>query len=87
MTPDDEIEEERLDLLAEYDFNEPIDERFGPGTFGNHELLDRTYLMESSWRQFVLEHPTCFSDPGLFTQAKEIEARIADFYQAVGRRD
>ena len=87
MSDKEELEAERRELLAAYGFEESIEERFGPGTIGNHELLDRTHLVLAMWSQFVREHPSCYSDASLYRMASQIESMMADFYQTVGRRD
>lgn len=86
MTPE-ETEAERLDLLASFQREAGVQEGFGPGSFGNHELLDRVHLLEATWSRFVREHPSCYLDPLLYRRASEIESLMADFYQSVGQRE
>jgi hypothetical protein len=74
---------ERLHLTD----GETIEGRFGPSSFGYHELLDRAYLMQSNWETFIAEHPATLLDPERYRQAQEIAVAIAEFYQLVGRDD
>jgi len=66
---------------------EPLERRFGPGSFGYHELLDRAYLLGSNWEEFVASHPTTLLDPERYRKAREIAEAMAEFYQLVGRGD
>lgn len=86
-------EAERLNDLAEaresivMDKGETLEQRFGPGSFGYHELLDRAYLLASNWEEFVATHPTTLIDPERYRKAQEIAEAMAEFYQLVGRGD
>ena len=86
-------EAERQSLLAEardscpLDEGETLEERFGPGSFGYHELLDRSYLLLSNWEEFVTAHPTTLIDPVRYRKAQEIAEAMAEFYSLVGRGD
>jgi hypothetical protein len=86
-----DIESERLESLAEAreshssSDDEPLEKRFGPGSFGNHELLDRAFLMSENWELFIASHPATLLDAELYRKAFEIAEAMADFYQMVGR--
>ena len=66
---------------------ETLEGRFGPGSFGYHELLDRAYLIQSNWETFIAEHPATLLDPERYRRAQEIATAMAEFYQLVGRDD
>ena len=84
MTSDDEIERERSEKLAELDADGPEwRERFAVGSFGCHELLDRTHLVSNLLWEFVIEHPSCLANPSWYAQAREAFALLDDLYQKV----
>jgi hypothetical protein len=66
---------------------ETIEMRFGPGTFGYHELLDRANLMLINWESFIVSHPATLLDPERYEKAQLIVEAMADFYQVVGAGD
>lgn len=39
-----------------------LQKRFGSGSFGNHEILDRLHLCISNWYDFVADHPAIVLD-------------------------
>jgi hypothetical protein len=86
-----DIEDERRRGLADARENHALEEgetleaRFGPGTYGEHELLDRASLMLSNWETFIVEHPATLLDPERYRKACEVAAMMAEFYQWVGR--
>ncbi len=88
-----DIEVDRQKSLAKareslhFSEGETIEGRFGPGSFGYHELLDRAFLMQSNWESFIAEHPATLLDPERFRKAQEIATAIAEFYQLVGSSD
>lgn len=93
MNPiDEEAEADRLAYLASTretfeDKGEETEERFGPGSFGMHELLDRLHVVQSGWHDHVLTHAACTLYPDLFLQAYKIADMISDLYQMVGCKD
>ena len=85
----------RSDLEVEKDRQEAINEmiaengpnwtdQFAPGTFGCHELLDRTILMAEMVEQSVLEHPACAQNREWYALAERAVVALNDLYQAVG---
>lgn len=82
----DEIEKHRQQALelAKEDFPEGVEERFGPGTIGAHEALDRAFMVQSMWEDFVSNHPTIVLNKELFGLAFEISEKLAEFYCRVG---
>ncbi len=66
---------------------EALETRFGPGSHGYHELLDRANLMAMNWESFIASHPATLLDPVRYSKAREIAKAMSDFYQLVGRDD
>lgn len=89
LAPDPDWEPERVRLLAQAEetFGGRVVQRFGTGSFGNHEALDRVHLVEHIWGQFVLESPAVLLHAPLHQAAASIAEQLADFYQAVGQHD
>jgi hypothetical protein len=59
-------------------------EAFKPGTFGCHELLDRTSLVADMIERFVLSHPACAQNPNWYALAEQATACLRDLYQRIG---
>lgn len=55
-----------------------------PGTFGCHELLDRTALVSDMLERCLLEHPACVANPGWYLLAEQAAAALRELYQLVG---
>ena len=55
-----------------------------PGSFGCHELLDRTSLLTDSLERFVLSHPACVHNKEWFALAYQAVSHLNDLYQKVG---
>jgi hypothetical protein len=85
------LEDERQQKLAEAREDRAagpmIEEGFGPGSLGYHELLDRAFLLMDNWETFIATHPTTLLDPERYRKAQEIADAMAAFYQLVGRGD
>jgi hypothetical protein len=64
-----------------------VEGRFGPGSFGYHELLDRAFLLMDNWESFIAAHPATLLDPDRYRKAREIADAMAEFYQMVGSGD
>lgn len=58
--------------------------QYAPGSFGCHELLDRTALVADALEQQVLSHPSCVRDPEWFALAQQAVATVRELYQRVG---
>ena len=59
-------------------------EAFKPGSFGCHELLDRTSLVADMIERFVLSHPACAQDPSWYALALEATTCLRELYQRIG---
>jgi hypothetical protein len=83
-TPDTEQWRQQLadELDADQDTNWTEQNR--PGSFGCHELLDRTLLAGDLVEQSVLSHPACVLDPEWFALAERAVSALRELYQRVG---
>src|SRR5262249_28976770 len=81
-----EIEQEREKLAAELagDAGENWAEENRPGTFGCHELLDRTALLAQLVDQQIRTHPACVANAEWFQLADRAAAALAELYQQIG---
>lgn len=81
-----DFEERRQQLIVEQD-DDPTDnwrERFAPGSFGCHELLDRVHLLTNLLDEAVVQHPACILNAEWFALASQAEEVLNDLYQKVG---
>ena len=58
--------------------------RYQPGSFGCHELLDRTCLLADQIEKTVLTHPSCIRDPDWYALASRAVESLRELYQRVG---
>ena len=59
-------------------------EQYKPGSFGCHELLDRTALTSDMVEQLILSHPACFQNAEWYALADQAVNALAELYQRVG---
>lgn len=59
-------------------------DHFKPGSFGCHELLDRTNLLADTLEQFVLSHPACLLNRDWFALADQAVDALRELYQRIG---
>src|SRR5258708_39579035 len=57
---------------------------YAPGSFGCHELLDRTNLVGDMLEQQVMSHPACVANPEWYAQAAMAVTIVRDLYQQIG---
>ena len=50
----------------------------------NHELLDRTFMIDSMFDTFVYEHPAL--EGGAKVLAEEISTKLGQLYQMLGEK-
>jgi hypothetical protein len=69
-------------LIAEHgpQWSEP----YKPGSFGCHELLDRTSMAGGIAEQYVLSHPACAQNQDWFALADQAVAALRELYQRIG---
>jgi hypothetical protein len=58
--------------------------QYEPGSFGCHELLDRTMLAAEIVDQYVLTHPACARNREWYALAEKAAAALQELYQRVG---
>jgi hypothetical protein len=80
------LEQDRIDRLNGLsDGREPGWRlRFAPGSFGCHELLDRTSLAAQAVDEWILSHPACLSHPQWFALARSALDALNELYHRVG---
>ncbi len=61
-------------------------EDFRPGTFGCHELLDRTSLLADQVECAILSHPSCLQNREWYQLASEASAALRELYQRIGSK-
>ena len=59
-------------------------ERYKPGSFGCHELLDRTSRIGENLEEDVLSHPSCFQNPQWYALAEQAVTALRELYQQIG---
>jgi hypothetical protein len=75
--------QQRIDeMIAEHgpQWSEP----YKPGSFGCHELLDRTSLAADIVEQYVLSHPACAQNKDWWALADQAVTALRELYQRVG---
>lgn len=60
-------------------------ETYKPGSFGCHELLDRTSLIGDMVEEHVLGHPACVANPEWHALAERAVEALRELYQRVGQ--
>jgi len=56
----------------------------GPGSFGCHELLDRTAMLGDSVEEYILDHPSCVQNPEWYALADQAVTALRELYQRIG---
>jgi len=62
-----------------------IDRRFGPASFGNHEAMDRTWMLLETFDAYVVQHPSVALCPEAFAMATHARSLMAEVYRIIGR--
>ena len=81
-----DAEHERQQLLGELaaDHGPHWAEQYEAGSFGCHELLDRTALVADMVERYVRTHPACVQNREWFALAEQAAAALQELYQRVG---
>ena len=86
VSNDVDAEQERqqavADLIAEH--GSDWADGYKPGSFGCHELLDRTALAADLVEHYVLSHPACAQDEEWYELADRAVSALRELYQRVG---
>jgi hypothetical protein len=79
-------EDERRQLIEELIVQEGPDwaEQHKPGSFGCHELLDRTAFAADLLERYVLAHPACLGNEDWHRLAEQAADALQELYQRVG---
>lgn len=85
----DDAERERRRLLGEMDaeYGPDWSQDHGPGSFGRHELLDRTNLIGDLVEESLLNHPACINNPEWFALVSQAVESLRELYQRIGQDD
>jgi hypothetical protein len=57
---------------------------YDPGSFGFHELLDRTYTLAENFADHISQHPSA-THPKLRKRIEKIESSLFKLYQKIGQ--
>jgi hypothetical protein len=81
-----ETEQDRQRLIRELvdDHGPQWADEFKPGSFGCHELLDRTSMLVDLVEREIASHPACVMNPGWYQLAQQAVGLLAELYQRVG---
>ena len=82
-TSTEQERQQRLTELTAEQGDEKLDQ-YKPGSFGCHELLDRTALVGDMVEENVLSHPACVQNPEWYALAEQAVAALRELYQRVG---
>jgi hypothetical protein len=81
----DELERDRLREAEELAADGPgWADGYRPGTFGCHELLDRTALLAELLERQLMTHPACVANAEWYRLAGQAAAALHELYQRVG---
>jgi hypothetical protein len=82
LDPEHERQRRMDEMIAEHgpQWSEP----YKPGSFGCHELLDRTSMAADIVENYVLSHPACAQNQAWFALADRAVAALRELYQRVG---
>ena len=81
-----DLEEQRQEIIREMtaEHGPNWTDQYAPGSFGCHELLDRTLLAAETVEQYVLSHPSCAQNPAWYALAEQAVTALNDLYQQIG---
>jgi hypothetical protein len=82
----EEVEKDRLQRIEELnaDHDPGWWDEYRPGSFGCHELLDRTSLAMNALDEWVLSHPACVGNEEWFALVQRAFDALYELYQGVG---
>jgi hypothetical protein len=86
VDPSNEIERDRRDRIDELTAEQgpEWEAQYRPGSFGCHELLDRTCLLADPLEKSMLSHPACIQDAEWYALAARAVDALRELYQRVG---
>ena len=86
MPSSEDLESERQELLQRLasDLTSYSRTEYDPGSFGCHELLDRTSLVLDLLERHIAEHPACLQQPSWFALARAAAGSMSQLYREIG---
>jgi hypothetical protein len=83
---DIEIEQERRQIIEEMVAENGPNwlNEYKPGSFGCHELLDRTAQAAEAVERSVLSHPACALNQEWYLLAEQAVTALRELYQRIG---
>jgi hypothetical protein len=60
------------------------EEQFQPGSYGCHELLDRTSVTAEIIERYILSHPACLQNQEWMKLAEQAVEALNSLYQKIG---
>ena len=80
------VEQERQERLAELaaDQGTEWNSSYRSGSFGCHELLDRSAVVADMVERFLLGHPSCIANAEWNALAEQAAASLRELYQRIG---
>ena len=82
--PDTEHERQQLHDELAADHGPDWAAQYAPGSFGCHELLDRTALAADIVERYVRTHPACVQNREWFALAEQAVTALQELYQRIG---
>ena len=82
--PDTEHERQQLRDELAADHGPDWAAQYEPGSFGCHELLDRTALATDMVERSVRTHPACVQNREWFALAEQAVTALQELYQRIG---
>jgi hypothetical protein len=81
-----EAEQARQERATELNAEQGVEwaDAYRPGSFGCHELLDRTSLVGDTVEQYVLSHPACVANAEWYALADLATSALRELYQQIG---
>lgn len=81
-----DIEQERARSIDEFIIADGPQwaEKHVPGSFGCHELLDRTSVAAALVDTYILNHPACVQNAEWFALAERASSALNELYQRIG---
>ncbi|MCI4624463.1 MAG: hypothetical protein L3V56_00715 [Candidatus Magnetoovum sp. WYHC-5] len=82
------MEEQRQRLLQDLinEYGTELESQYKPGSFGCHELLDRTAFVTNIIEKFLLNHPSCIQKKEWFYLVEKAVESLNELYQAIGQQ-
>lgn len=86
VAPSETAEQDRQRRIAELNAEEGSDwvDRYKPGSFGCHELLDRTSILANAIEEQLLDHPSLVTDREWYALADRAATALQELYQRIG---